>query len=218
MSNSQSERSEPRSPGAKSPLPTLTSTPSSAYANSRPKQIRRPSNGEPKQVALNAAQRPNSSAAVFRPSLSRRTSIEPANDRSSSAANTPTSHRLQISTIRRVVVEAGLAMQRRGVGAFERLKAHGSNLCTRGDPPNADWVKLARSSFLPLAATTRPFPAKIIPALAEPAIHAFPFFLYSRPPIDGLHHILRSSVTSSVPRRSRTGASPAAQRDITAWH
>ncbi|KAI7083776.1 hypothetical protein KC356_g7287 [Hortaea werneckii] len=91
MSNSQSERSEPRSPGAKSPLPTLTSTPSSAYANSRPKQIRRPSNGEPKHVALNAAQRPNSSAAVFRPSLSRRTSIEPANDRSSSAANTPTS-------------------------------------------------------------------------------------------------------------------------------
>ncbi|KAI7523912.1 hypothetical protein KC316_g18857, partial [Hortaea werneckii] len=91
MSNSQSERSEPRSPRAKSPLPTLTSTPSSAYANNRPKQIRRPSNGEPKQAALNPAQRPNSSAAASRPSLSRRTSTEPATGRSSSAANTPAS-------------------------------------------------------------------------------------------------------------------------------
>ncbi|RMY45446.1 hypothetical protein D0865_09905 [Hortaea werneckii] len=91
MSNSQSERSEPRSPRAKSPLPTLTSTPSSAYANNRPKQIRRPSNGEPKQAALNSAQRPNSSAAASRPSLSRRTSTEPATGRSSSAANTPAS-------------------------------------------------------------------------------------------------------------------------------
>lgn len=91
MSNSQSERSEPRSPRDKSPLPTLTSTPSSAYANSRPKQIRRPSNGDPKQGALNAAQRPNSSAAVLRPSLSRRTSTEPTTGRSSSAANTPAS-------------------------------------------------------------------------------------------------------------------------------
>ncbi|KAI7165796.1 hypothetical protein D0864_06651 [Hortaea werneckii] len=91
MSNSQSERSEPRSPRDKSPLPTLTSTPSSAYANSRPKQIRRPSNGDPKQGALNAAQRPNSSAAVLRPSLSGRTSTEPATGRSSSAANTPAS-------------------------------------------------------------------------------------------------------------------------------
>ncbi|KAI7284282.1 hypothetical protein KC345_g2386 [Hortaea werneckii] len=91
MSNSQSERSEPRSPRDKSPLPTLTSTPSSAYANSRPKQIRWPSNGDPKQPALNAAQRPNSSAAVLRPSLSRRTSTEPTTGRSSSAANTPAS-------------------------------------------------------------------------------------------------------------------------------
>ncbi|RMZ18006.1 hypothetical protein D0860_00064 [Hortaea werneckii] len=91
MSNSQSERSEPRSPRDKSPLPTLTSTPSSAYANSRPKQIRRPSNGDPKQSPLNAAQRPNSSAAVLRPSLSRRTSTEPTTGRSSSGANTPAS-------------------------------------------------------------------------------------------------------------------------------
>jgi len=46
MSNTQSERSEPRSPREKSPLPTLTSTPSSAYANIVPKQRRRPSTAE----------------------------------------------------------------------------------------------------------------------------------------------------------------------------
>lgn len=56
----------------------------------------------------------------------------------------------------------------------------------REDPPNADWIELARSSFLPLAATTRHLPAKIIPALAEPAIHVFSLLLYSRLAIDGL--------------------------------
>ncbi|KXL42624.1 hypothetical protein M433DRAFT_140080 [Acidomyces richmondensis BFW] len=50
MSNSQSERSEPRSPREKSPLPTLTSTPSSAYVNAVPKQARRPSTAEMRPI------------------------------------------------------------------------------------------------------------------------------------------------------------------------
>ena len=84
MSNSQSERSEPRSPIEKSPLPTLTSTPSSAYMNMVPKGPRRPSTSEAKLTPNGtAARRADSGGEGRRPSLQARTKTEPAKAESS---------------------------------------------------------------------------------------------------------------------------------------
>lgn len=80
MSNSRSERSEPRSSREKSPLPTLTSTPSSAYTPR--KETTKLNAGESRQAPKIA----NSNADARRPSLQMRTKTEPASGRPSSAA------------------------------------------------------------------------------------------------------------------------------------
>ncbi|KAK4543006.1 hypothetical protein LTR36_006004 [Oleoguttula mirabilis] len=87
MSNSHSERTEPRGEREKSPLPTLTSTPSSAYINVAPRAPRRPSTGESKQTPTgDGAQRAPSSGEGRRPSMQGRTQTEPASARQAESA------------------------------------------------------------------------------------------------------------------------------------
>lgn len=85
MSNSHSE---PRSPREKSPLPTLTTTPSTAYVNTMPKEARRPSTSEAsKQLPGHLAQRAPACGERRRPSLQAR-KTEPAAPRPASVAST----------------------------------------------------------------------------------------------------------------------------------
>ncbi|KAK5110781.1 hypothetical protein LTR85_000726 [Meristemomyces frigidus] len=83
MSNSHSERSEPRGEREKSPLPTLTSTPSSAYVNTMAREARTPTG--------NVAQRAPSSGGGRRPSMQGRTKTAPASAADSVAATERTS-------------------------------------------------------------------------------------------------------------------------------
>ncbi|KAK4624640.1 hypothetical protein CLAFUW4_06119 [Fulvia fulva] len=73
-----------------SPLPTLTSTPSSAYANSTPIELRRPKTSHADRSPPNSAAatipRPPSSHETRRPSLQLRTKTEPATARPPSSA------------------------------------------------------------------------------------------------------------------------------------
>nr|POE74689.1 hypothetical protein CFP56_37220 [Quercus suber] len=80
MSNSHAERELPRSPREKSPLPTLTSTPSSAYVNTIPINLRRPSTAEAARQSMHSSTtpRPPSSHKERRPSMSGRTKTAPA--------------------------------------------------------------------------------------------------------------------------------------------
>nr|POE47153.1 hypothetical protein CFP56_00485 [Quercus suber] len=80
MSNSHAERELPRSPREKSPLPTLTSTPSSAYVNTIPINLRRPSTAEAARQSMHSSTtpRPPSSHRERRPSMSGRTKTAPA--------------------------------------------------------------------------------------------------------------------------------------------
>lgn len=87
MSNSHPERSEPRE---MSPLPTLTSTPSSAYINAVHKDSRRPSTSEAEHTPAAGVTpqhiRAPGSREGRRPSLQARTQTEPANARPASVA------------------------------------------------------------------------------------------------------------------------------------
>ncbi|EME45680.1 hypothetical protein DOTSEDRAFT_71395 [Dothistroma septosporum NZE10] len=73
-----------------SPLPTLTSTHSSAYTNDTPIELRRPKTSHadrsPPAIAVASATRPPSSRETRRPSLQLRTKTEPAAARSPSSA------------------------------------------------------------------------------------------------------------------------------------
>ncbi|KAK3112774.1 hypothetical protein LTR53_010590 [Teratosphaeriaceae sp. CCFEE 6253] len=79
MSNSHAEPkgmlAEPRSPREKSPLPTLTSTPSSAYVNTAPKEVRRPSTASNDKPSPPLQRRPEGEGR--RPSLQTRTQTAP---------------------------------------------------------------------------------------------------------------------------------------------
>ncbi|KAK5132743.1 hypothetical protein LTR08_008709 [Meristemomyces frigidus] len=90
LSNSHSERPEPLSPMEKSSLPTLTSTPSSAYITTVSRGTRRPSTSEARVTpASNIARQSPGSGEGRRPSLQMRTRTEPANaGRAASAAAT----------------------------------------------------------------------------------------------------------------------------------
>lgn len=76
--------------GEASPLPTLTSTPSSAYANTLPIELRRPKTSHadrsPPSAAAASIPRPPSSRETRRPSLQLRTKTEPGTARPPSSA------------------------------------------------------------------------------------------------------------------------------------
>lgn len=74
MSNSQRDNHSERE---KSPLPTLTSTPSSAYINDVPKEARRPGTGYSGDALTQITPRPPSSEDGRRPSMPVRTSTAP---------------------------------------------------------------------------------------------------------------------------------------------
>ena len=74
MSNSQRDGYSERE---KSPLPTLTSTPSSAYVNDVPKEARRPGTSHDGDASAQITPRPPSSAGGRRPSMPGRTSTAP---------------------------------------------------------------------------------------------------------------------------------------------
>ncbi|KAK3707944.1 hypothetical protein LTR37_011796 [Vermiconidia calcicola] len=76
-----------RSEREKSPLPTLTSTPSSAYVNDAPKEARRPGTGHSGDTNAQVTARPPSSRAGSRPAIPTRTITEPTSPRRPSSAS-----------------------------------------------------------------------------------------------------------------------------------
>ncbi|KAK3724775.1 hypothetical protein LTR37_000823 [Vermiconidia calcicola] len=71
----------------KSPLPTLTSTPSSAYVHDAPKEARRPGTGHSGDTNAQVTARPASSRAGSRPAIPTRTITEPTSPRRPSSAS-----------------------------------------------------------------------------------------------------------------------------------
>jgi len=92
-----SSHSEPRSPHDKSPLPTLTSTPSSAYINTVPKDVRRPSTSQARQTSPELLRGPPNQHDS-RPPMGNRTMTEPATGRTAYAEQYGTTMATEMST------------------------------------------------------------------------------------------------------------------------